>query len=268
MAECSTSEAFEVLGLEPAALLDAVKCAYRTLANKFHPDKNSDPEAKALFQRLNKSYRTLLNHIHSTSDSQQCHDEKSDSRSHIQSDISIVMRENTDSITIDILDMLFLVFLDECEQHHGIAPMDRGHSGLQFRFLYTSLFDQEQYGSLSLIFYPTTSRLLVQGTSYLLWVEEHLPAIYGEAETRYLADISSWRSLAHHRGIGIKRDSRHRRDRRQISNTHVTDTVLPCTFDCRDSASAATPVADSAGTITASPADGYRHDAPPRSCYW
>ena len=51
---------------------------------KFHPDKNSDPEAKALFQRLNKSYRTLLNHIHSTSDSQQCHDEKSDSRSHSQ----------------------------------------------------------------------------------------------------------------------------------------------------------------------------------------
>ena len=126
---------------------------------------------------------------------------------------------------------------------------------------YTSPFDQEQYGSLSLTFYPTTSRLLVQGTSYLLWVEEHLPAIYGEAETRYLADISSWRSLAL-RGIGIKRDSRHRRDRRQISNTHVTDTVLPCTFDCRDSASAATPVADSAGTITASPADSYRHDAP------
>ena len=262
MAECSTSEAFEVLGLEPAASLDAVKCPYRTLAKKFHPDQNSDPEAKALFQRLNKLYRTLLKQKNSTSDSQQCHDENSDSYSHIQSDISIVMRENTDSITIGILDMLFLVFLGECEEHHGIAAIDRGHSGLQFRFPYTSPFDQKQYGSLSLTFYPPTSRLLVQGTSYLLWMEEHLPAIYGEAETRYLADISSWRSLALHRGIGIKRDSRHRRDRRQISNTHGTDTVLLCTFDCRDSASAATPVADSAGTITASPADSYHHDAP------
>ena len=271
MADCSTSEAFEVLGLEPAASLDAVKCAYRTLAKRFHPDKNSDPGAKALFQHLNKSYRILLNHIHSA-DSQRCnddnsdsHDDNSDSHSFLQPDISIVMRENTDSITIDILDMLFLAFLDECEKHHGITPIDRGHSGLQLRFPYTSPGDEEQYGSLSLTFYPTTSRLLVQGTSYLLWVEEHLPVIYGNAETRYLADISSWRSLALHRGIGIKRDSRHRRDRRNncisVSNTRCdSDRVLHCPADRRDSATASD--ADCTGTITASITEGCRHDNP------
>ena len=150
----------------------------------------------------------MLNHIHSA-DSQRCrdddsdsHDDISDSHSLLQPDISIVVRENTDSITIDILDMLFLAFLDECEKHHGIAPIDRGHSGLQLWFPYTSPSDEEQYGSLSMTFYPTTSRPLVQGTSYLLWVEEHLPVIYDKAETRYLADIGSWRSLALHRGIG------------------------------------------------------------------
>ena len=48
--ECGTS--FEVLGLEPTASLDAVKCAYRTLAKQFHPDRNNDPDAKSVFQCL------------------------------------------------------------------------------------------------------------------------------------------------------------------------------------------------------------------------
>ena len=213
----------------------------------------------------------MRNHIHSA-DSQRCHDDNSDSHddnndsnSFLQPDISIVMQENTHSITIDILDMLFIAFLDECEKHHGITPIGRGHSGLQLRIPYTSPSEEEQYGSLSLTFYPTTSRLMVQGTSYLLWVEEHLPVIYGNAETRYLADISSWRSLALHRGIGIKRDSRHRRDRHNnsisVSNTRSdSDRVLHCPADCRHSATAS--VADCTGTITASITEGCRHDNP------
>ena len=58
-----------------------------------------------------------------------------------------------------------------------------------------------------------------------MWVEEHLPIIFNEAESRYTADIGHWRTLALRRGIGLRRDSRQRRDRRaQLpSDIHATE---------------------------------------------
>ena len=210
--ECGTP--FEVLGLDSTASLDTIKCAYRTLAKRFHPDKSDDPDAKTVFQRLNNAYRILLNQLSRDDNSQQYHNnDKDNNGTPPLSDISITLRENSESVTIDITDMMFLIFLDQCEKHHGISPVDRGNSGQQLRFPYTSPHDDEQFGSLSLTFYPTTSRLLVQGTSYLLWVDEHMPIIYKDVEVRYLADISSWRGLALRRGIGVRRSQRQRRDR-------------------------------------------------------
>ena len=88
-----------------------------------------------------------------TSDTSQGHDDNDDIDAVPRPDISITLRGSTDSVTIDILDLLFLVFLDD------------------------------------LTFYPTASCLLIQETSCLIRVEEHMPVIYREAETRYLADI-------------------------------------------------------------------------------
>ena len=216
-------DSYEVLGLDQTASLDAVKCAYRTLVKRYHPDRSDDPDAKAIFQRLNKAYRALMKQLCSDNDNPLSHDNESDIPPLPY--VSFTIRENNESVTIDIMDMLILVILEECEKHHGVTPIDRGHCGLQFRFLYTSPNDEEQYGSLSLTFYATTSRLLVQGTSYLLWVEEHLPIIFNEAESRYTTDFGHWRTLALRRGIGLRRDSCQRRDRRaQLpSDTHATE---------------------------------------------
>ena len=116
-----------------------------------------------------------------TSDTSQGHDDNDDIDAVPLPDISITLRGSTDSVTIDILDLLFLVFLDD--------PIERAHSGLQLCFPYTTRNDKKKMGSLSLTFYPTASCLLIQETSCLIRVEEHMPVIYREAETRYLADI-------------------------------------------------------------------------------
>ena len=200
---CGTMEAtecpFEVLGLQPMASLNDVKCAYRTLAKRYHPDKYNGPEAKTVFQKLNKAYHVLANRLCDDSDNRMC-DKDDNSQSNgdegndatLLTNVPIIMCENSFSVTIDILDMLFLVFVEECERHHGVTPIDRGQHGLQFRFSYISPNDNEQYGTLSLTLYPTTSRLLVQGTSYLLWVNEHLPIIHREAEVKTSQDLYYW----------------------------------------------------------------------------
>ena len=161
----------------------------------------------------------------------------------LQPIISMVQRENCFSVTNDILDMMFLVFVDVCQRHHGVIPIDRGQHGLQFRFPYISPNEKEHYGTLSFNFYPYTSRLLVQGSSYMLWVEEHLPIVYKAVEGKYLADIPTWCAQSLRRGIGMRRN---RRDGRHVSSNmteaeavapqrFITCLVLPSAFSDRHS---------------------------------
>ena len=107
-----------------------------------------------MFQKLNNAYQILRN----TNDSDmllcedQCNSDNGNDHAALQN-ISISMRENSFSVTIDINDIMFLVFLEECQTHHGVSPIDRGHSGLQFRFDYVSPDDAtEHYGTISRTF--------------------------------------------------------------------------------------------------------------------
>ena len=129
--------------------------------------------------------------------------------------MSISTRENTFSVTIDITDVMLLAFIEVCERHHDVKPIDRGQHGIQYRFSYTSPSDRDYYGTLSLTFFSTTSRLLVQGSSYLLWVEEHLPLIQQQAHARCIEDMGTWRATARGHGIGICRNVRATRRIRQ-----------------------------------------------------
>ena len=118
------------------------------------------------------------------------------------SNYTLNAHENTQSVTIDITDTMFLVIFEESEGHHSTKPIDHGHHGLQLRAPYVSPSDQTQYGNISLTFYPSTSRLLVQGSSYMLWVEEHLPLIYHSAEAKYFENALKWCNLATEQHIG------------------------------------------------------------------
>jgi curved DNA-binding protein len=50
---------YETLGVSRTATADAIKKAYRKLAQKFHPDVNKDPSAELRFKRINEAYEVL-----------------------------------------------------------------------------------------------------------------------------------------------------------------------------------------------------------------
>lgn len=54
-----TKNHFEVLGIKPGATEDDVKKAYRSLAKKFHPDKNKDAGAEEKFKEISAAYEYL-----------------------------------------------------------------------------------------------------------------------------------------------------------------------------------------------------------------
>jgi curved DNA-binding protein CbpA len=51
---------YETLSIERTANADEIKKAYRKLALKFHPDKNSAPNADEAFKKISKAFKILL----------------------------------------------------------------------------------------------------------------------------------------------------------------------------------------------------------------
>ena len=47
---------YEVLGVNRNASADELKSAFRTLARKFHPDINKEPDAEEKFKEINEAY--------------------------------------------------------------------------------------------------------------------------------------------------------------------------------------------------------------------
>jgi DnaJ-class molecular chaperone len=52
---------YKILGLNSDASLDEVKKAYKKLAIKCHPDKNSSPDATEQFRKITEAYNNIIN---------------------------------------------------------------------------------------------------------------------------------------------------------------------------------------------------------------
>ena len=50
---------YEILTLSPQATLEDIRRAYRAMALRFHPDRNSSPEAQAAMIKINEAYEIL-----------------------------------------------------------------------------------------------------------------------------------------------------------------------------------------------------------------
>ena len=64
------SEHYAALGLKSDAALADIKRAFRQKASLFHPDRNSDPDAPALFRQVQEAYDVL-----SDTDKRQAYDD-------------------------------------------------------------------------------------------------------------------------------------------------------------------------------------------------
>jgi len=59
MAFNNTKNFYEILQIETDATSTQIKCAYRKLARKYHPDVNKDPDAIEKFKEITSAYETL-----------------------------------------------------------------------------------------------------------------------------------------------------------------------------------------------------------------
>jgi molecular chaperone DnaJ len=59
----TTRESYRILGVNSKAGVEEIRRRFRVLAQKYHPDRNSDPKAAAQFRRVVQAYETVQTHL-------------------------------------------------------------------------------------------------------------------------------------------------------------------------------------------------------------
>ena len=199
---------YDELALPVDATTENIRQAYLKLAKERHPDKNGGNN-KESFQKLCQAYWTLRD-PNSRSDHDRylnvnegrvyCNGADRDSCS---------VASNAFCVTLEVIPEYMDLWISTCESYYADAIIiDRMKNGLQLKTSYISDGDSSAMGSLSLTFHRTTHRIHVQGSSYLLWLEEHHRILQHKVE-----------ALAHQAGKAIKKAKRTSRNFSRRSKT-------------------------------------------------
>ena len=190
MAENEIARAYQILGVNNECSLDEIQNMYRDFAKEIHPDKNKSRDSIKTFQEVSQAFRILT--------------EERTKETEIYQLYSIDIKESTSSLTVHLLPKIFLVWIETCQNFYEMQPVAKG-AGIQFKCNYQSSVDNIIYGSISLTFYKSTCKLLIQGHSYLLWHAEHYPVICRQADSLFNSDPEKWLNLADSEKVGSKR---------------------------------------------------------------
>jgi hypothetical protein len=91
---------------------------------------------------------------------------------------NVDIKENSCCPRVDVDPDHLLVFLSAViREYYRCDPIDRESNGIQIKTEYKSPGDSEILGSISITVFSTTSSLHIQGSSYILWLQEHLPEL-------------------------------------------------------------------------------------------
>jgi hypothetical protein len=195
MASDALSDHFATLGLEPNSqpTLCTVKSAYKALALKHHPDKNGGTrQSGELFKKMNTAYVTILNSPRFGGEAIKdggahgLHESTTDAPANTQvfddsDDLINSVKINMDSITIELSPDRTEVWIQACQDKYGAPTIQGNQHGLKFSSP-ISLQSEDDHdsvprGSVHITIYKTTNRMLVQGSSYLLWYGDEFLAL-------------------------------------------------------------------------------------------
>ena len=176
---------YEELGLRSDATQLDIRQAYLRLAKEYHPDKTGDSSSKESFQNLCKAYWTLQDPA-TRAEYDRFHNLNAHPTSYGTSSECVRVKTNAFGLTLAIDEGMFDTWLNVTKDFYpGIKTNNRDIHGIQMTMSYSSEVNSGPVlGTLSLTFYKSTSKVHVQGTSYLLWLQEHYVKLHELVKTR------------------------------------------------------------------------------------
>lgn len=167
---------YETLNVSRTSTYEEIRQVYLKLARKVHPDRGLTTSSKEKFQEINSAYVILS-----------CPVLRAEHDRYLGSAVSCLygghhdqctVKQNKCSLTLDIKEGLVELWLETLKDYYTQGEtMDRGQQGVQIKTVYVSPTDTTEMGSISITTYKSTSRIHIQGSSYLIWMEEHLPVL-------------------------------------------------------------------------------------------
>ncbi len=211
-AAACTDNCYEVLGVDSAASQAQIRTAYLKLAKVKHPDKSSDPGSKECFQKICGAFAQLRDPV-----LRAAHDRYHTIDAHVEvygsGDLNCTIKPLSQSVRVDVPPTLINIWIDVVKMEYPDAPIkDRNQHGIQLTTSYS--LSETKRGSVSLTFYRSTSVILVQGSAYLMWFEEHFLPIQIKVE-----------DAARAAGAALEHTRRHRT--RRTTSTQKHRAILP-----------------------------------------